>query len=320
MPSAYHKWTARLLGQIRFYNPGRAIQSVRRKINFRGSFDFENRSQGHKRLIIIIAGHKPMWWDLVLPRIHQYAPTNADICVAAPGADNGQLRSWCRSHGWSYLHTNANRLALASNLAIKNHPNAEIILKTDEDMFFPEFFFEDLESVLEKACVDGIFDPGFVCPTINVNGYSYRILLEQMGKLEEYRSLFGDFRSSCTDNAAWRSPDAAKYLWAICGPFDESARKLRAQPPAYSACPHRFNIGCILFRRELWAAMDGFTVSGDGYLGVEESDWCSWCFDNSKAIIVSHNILVGHGGFSNQMAELAPILREREDLKFPTGT
>jgi len=228
------------------------------------------------------------------------------------------LREICHRHGWSYLSTKANKLALAQNLAVKLHPNAEIIFKLDEDIVIGRDYFDGLLRTRNFIEEQQRFDLGCLAPVLNVNGYTYRIFLEQMGRLDEYRSLFGDTRQSCMNTSAWREPDAAEFLWQISRPFDEIVETFARLPRAeYSVCPHRFSIGAILFSRTLWERMEGFTASAPGVLGVEETDLCSYCMENSQVIAVAHSVFAGHLGFHTQYERLAKSLPTRPDLLVP---
>jgi hypothetical protein len=149
-------------------------------------------------------------------------------------------------------------------------------------------------------------DVGFVAPTLNVNGFSYRTFLQFVApeQLREFRQRFGDARTSCVRTAAWAQPLAAQFLWERSLPFDLLAARFRARPVGYDVCPHRFSIGAIFFRRQLWDELGGFSLAAEKELGVEESDLCAFCCDQARLMLVSHQTFAGHVGFFPQSAHM----------------
>jgi hypothetical protein len=69
-------------------------------------------------------------------------------------------------------------------------------------------------------------------------------------------------------------------------------------------CPIRFSIGAILFERQLWDDMRFFKVSKGTNLGGDEEQICCYCCNNSRPIMVSENIVVGHLSFGRQNEEM----------------
>jgi len=270
------------------------------------------------RLIMIVAGYKRELWPLTLLRIKEHAPADSDVCVVSPGKAEPELIDACRGMGWSFLATKANKLALAQNLALELHPAAEWIHKLDEDIVVAAGYFESLEATFHHALEVDECRVGFVAPTLNVNGFSYRSFLKFVApaKLIEFRTRFGDSRSSCVDTAAWREPQAAQFLWEQSLPFDPLAALFLSRPPGYDICPHRFSIGAIFFHRTLWTDSGTFTVAREGLLGVEEADLCKFCCDRARLMLVSHNTFAGHVGFFSQAAHMIPWLTAR-DINLP---
>jgi len=283
---------------------------LRKSRNFHGRCSFLDHKKDSSRLLLVVAGHKPRLWPLIFPRIERFAPRDWDVCFCCPGANPQALRDLAAKRGWSFLSTRKNQLALAQNLAIQAHRHAQTIIKMDEDIFLADGTLEGLVGALAHTESSGPFFPGVMAPLLNVNGYSSRTLLQKLGHLAEFESRFGPCKQSCLDTPPWRDPAAAQFLWEILLPFDESARKLTADTPGFSACPHRFSIGCFAIRRAFWEAMQGFTVAPPGDLGVEEIDLAAFCTVSSRPIVVAHHLLVGHAGFGHQMAVMEPWLIE----------
>jgi hypothetical protein len=312
-------WNHRPEASACLYEYDQPKRLLRRRLNFRGRYAVDDRGGSHGNLVLIVAGYKRACWNIVFPRFHRFVPRDDfDVCVVTPGLRSTALREICRQYGWSYLSTKANKLALAQNLAIKLHAKAETIFKLDEDIVIGRHYFDGLLKTRDFIEEEQRYDLGCLAPVLNVNGYTYRIFLEQVGRLEEYRSRFGDTKQSCMNTSAWREPDAAEYLWRISEPFDEIVETFARRPHAeYSVCPHRFSIGAILLSRRLWERMEGFTTTAPGILGVEEIDLCSYCMDNSQVIAAAHSVFAGHVGFHTQYDRLAKSLPERQDLLIP---
>lgn len=304
---------------INFYQdsnqPSRFRQPLRRRCNFKGDYQFHKASiKNSEYLLIIVAGFKEYLWDDVFERISKFAPVNFDICVVSPGVYNERLSNISKGNAWSYLHTKQNKLSLAQNIAIREFPFAKYIFKMDEDIVIGENCFEGLIKLYDDVKAKSEYDLGFISPLLNVNGFSYRLLLTKLGLLEEYKQKFGDIKSACTQTSAWGNPDSAVYLWKVIEPFDKYAAQFACEPLGYKTCPHRFSIGFIFFERTLWEEMVGFTVAEEGILGVEEADICVYCTENSKHIIVSQNVLAGHFSFGPQTARMKEYLQAHKNM------
>jgi len=274
--------------------------------------DCELRAQGFPRLLIVVAGYKPSLWPITLQRLKTHVPPQTDICVVAPGKHVPELAAFCTAAGWSHLATRENRLSLAQNIAIEAHPTAKLIHKVDEDIVVSEGYCETLEAVLIHADRLGECDIGFVAPTLNVNGFSYRTFLKFIAPemLDEFKRQFGDARTSCVRTAAWANPLAAQFLWEQILPFDNTAARFRARPVGYDVCPHRFSIGAMLFRRRIWDEIGGFSIASERELGIEEADLCAFCCDQARLMLVSHQTLAGHVGFFPQTAHMLRWIAE----------
>lgn len=275
---------------------------------------FVDRGSGHGRLLLVVAGHKPLLWPYVLPRLRRYSDDlDVDACVVCPGVTDeayATLSDFCEEYSWSILRTTVNQLCLAQNLAIAHFTDAEYVFKVDEDMFVTRMWMPLLEECLARVEREMHYQVGFVAPLIPVNGYGYRVFLELFDLLEEYCDRFPGLPpiSACMGVGAHHEGAVAEWLWRRSSPLDEVAEKLRNSPPAYSICPHRFSIGAILFRRQLWKELGGFVVAPEGQLGHEETQLCNYCMDQSRAIIVSHNCLCGHFSFFPQYQHMLKLL------------
>ena len=267
--------------------------------NLHGRYTFINRSKNRKRLLIIVAGYKKYLWPPVFKRISQFVGKDIDVCIISPGLTNIKLKQIAKKNNWSYLSTHENKLGLAQNLAIKHHPQAELIYKLDEDIFITKNYFINLEKTLFKIKKEGIYTPGFIAPVINVNGFSYIYFLKKIGKDKEYLKKFGELKSACMGIKAHFSPEAAIFLWKHSLPLNKIACVF-SNNSSYLLIPHRFSIGAILLERSLWEKMGYFKVASNGKLGFEEKNLCEFCCLNSFPGFIATNTFVGHFAFRPQ--------------------
>ena len=289
-------------------------RALRRFRNFSGRHRFVYRGKSSRRLLLIVAGFKKDLWPHTLERIVRQVPATIDVCLVLPGTVVPELEDFASSHSWSLMVTHGNKLALAQNLAIKCHPSAEWIYKLDEDIFIGENYFYGLEECWNQVERENRFDIGIVAPLLNVNGYSSRILLDEMGHTQNFVGKFGVAKQACMNTPFWFNPLAAEYLWDLCKPFDETVHRIFRSNRDYSVCPFRFSIGAFMMQRSFWDNMQGFTVARAAELGAEEEDLCAACSAQSRVIIVCHYVLAGHLSFGPQTQHMLQILKSRDDL------
>jgi len=288
---------------------GRSVGAAARWRNFTGHHEFVDRSRGSDRLAYVLVGYKPHLWSLSLDRLSRFVSTDMDVCLVTPAVRNPALDALAKRNGWSTLWTRANYLSLAQNLAIRGHPAARFIFKFDEDIFIGRGYCEDLLSAYERIGAEGSFRPGAVAPVLNVNGYSYVEFLRTRGLQDAWRERFGPLLRGAGQIPATDDGAAARWLWENSLPFDELCELFRHQPFAYSAVPHKFNIGAILFERDFWERIGGFLVRPpQGALGVDETHLCTACVQLSRPVLVAHNVLAGHFAFAGQDAAMRDAL------------
>jgi hypothetical protein len=280
-------------------------------LNFSGHYTFIDRSKGSQRLLLVLAGYKSFLWPLTITRLAKFVPSDIDVCIVSSGLYSAPLAELATNYGWSYLYTKANKVALAQNLAIDRHTKAKWIYKLDEDIFISENFFELLLEGYLFIQEEGLYEPGICSPLINVNGYSYISFLRTINADDEYRVKFGELKHAGRGVKASYDGEAAKWLWEKSLPFDEIAHYIKSQPFKYSAVPHRFSIGAILFEREFWEAVGGLRnpLIGSG-LGLDEEYLCKDCVEMSRPMFVIHNLFAGHFSFGPQEAFMKDYLHE----------
>lgn len=314
----------RLLQLIRFGHPIQRVASglskrcadrSRRLLSFGGSARFVDRQSGAETLIIVVAGYRPKLWPYIFPRLAQFLPADADVCLTSPGLDPPEIRMMAERYGWSYLTTPDNRMARAQNHTIRRHPNAQWIVKLDEDIFVTDGFFAQLRGGFERVLEDGRFEPGFVAPLLNVNGHAYTVLLRLLELEEAYRARFGELKSACMGIPAYADPEAAQWLWENTTPLDATAERLRKLPFAYSAIPHRFSIGAMGIERSFWQEMGGFRAALlEGHIGHDEKILCEYCTDRSRPGVLIHTAFAGHFAFYTQVEAMERMLAERPEV------
>lgn len=224
----------------------------RRKITCR--YKFHDRRKNSSTLILILAGYKPFLWDDVFGRIKAFAPSEADVCIISSGVYDETLAEIAEKNGWSYLSTKRNCVTLIQNKAIFLHPSAEFIYKIDEDIFTTRNSFSIMMDTYRKVIADGLYEPGFVAPLLPINAYAHVRVLEKLGLTEIYTQKFEKPKYYCSRTRKIEAdPEAAKFFWGegcFVPSIDEMAERFCFGDLEYRACPIRFSIGFILFRRE----------------------------------------------------------------------
>lgn len=277
---------------------------VARWVNFHGHGRLEDRRRGCDRCLIVLAGYKPHLWPYTLERLARFAPDHIDVCLVSAGLRSARLSSVAARCGWSYLAVREQNISLAQNLAIQAHSRARWIYKLDEDIFVESGFFEALFDGYQRVEADGAYRVGMCAPVINVNGFSYVEFLRTLDLSQQYRDQFGELVRAGDGVRAWSDGAAAIWLWERSLPLDETAAVFAARPFGYSVVPHRFNIGAVLYRRELWETLGGLRVSFPARirpaLGEDELCLCTSAITHSRVTCVVHNVFAAHFGFGPQ--------------------
>jgi hypothetical protein len=280
---------------------------------------FEDRGHRSKTLACMLVGYKRALWPFVFPRFEAALPEGADVCLVSPGMFNEDIASLCREKGWSYLGTSTNDVSLAQNVCFRLHPEANMIVKLDEDMFLlPETITRTLRHYQDLK-QEQIIDPGFVAPMIPLNGFCHRPLLERLDLLDQYEALFGPAQVA-TRGSISTDPQAARWIWQKTAPLAQTEARLSATAPETLLCSVQFNIGLIVFERSFWELMGYLPVSRRriymerNTLGDDERNICMWATAMSRPGVVYAGALAGHFAFGPQYAGMVELLEESPEL------
>lgn len=279
---------------------------------------FEDRRKSQRKLCVILAGYKEFLFDSVFTRIEQNIQDDIDVCVVSSGLYSDVLSNLCRKNGWSYLSTEENDVSLVQNVAINLHPNAEYIFKLDEDVFIPKNFFVRMMDVYNQN-LEGDYNPGVVAPLLLVNGYASLRILRMLNIEEAFVERFGSIKYAAgPEQVIEKDANAARFMWGedgIVPHIDDINARFSEMPQTITPCPIRFSIGAIMFPRYTWEHMNYFDVNrkDKNMMGKDEVKLCRYCCINSRPIIVSDNIVVGHFSFGAQTEGMKQFYNEHPE-------
>ena len=283
-------------------------RNMRKQRRLKGKYKFENRKKHFSKLCIIIAGYKPFIYSTIFKRIEKFIPKDIEVCIVSSGKYEKELSKIAEDNEWSYLSTKRNCVSLAQNIAIKLFDKAEYIYKLDEDIFVTKGYFETLYKTYKDCENNGDYQVGIVAPTIPINGYGNLNILKRFNMEKVYTEKFERPKYAAGRNRKIESdPNVAKFMWGeneYLPTIDEMNYQMSNDKFSYNACPIRFSIGAILFKRKFWEDMQYFKVKRGNCLGIDEEQICSFCIISSRVILVSNNTVVGHLSFGTQNEEM----------------
>ena len=287
-----------------------------RHFNYSGRYF--DRSKGREKLCIILAGYKEFLFDDVFSRILKYKPEDIDVCIVSSGKHSDILADLCETNGWSYLSTEENNVGLVQNIAIRMHPEARYIYKLDEDIFICEAFFERMFQAYLHAR-EGDYYPGVIAPLLLINGYASLRILQKTNLRNEYESRFGPLKHAAgIEQQIENNEKVARFMWGdedIIPSIDVLNRQFGRDPLDEKPCPIRFSIGAILFERSIWEKMGFFDVelNDKKMMGKDEVKLCRYCLLESRPLMVSENIVVGHFSFGKQTEGMKRFYNEHPE-------
>lgn len=286
------------------------------RVTYHGKFI--DRKKDCEKMCMVLAGYKEFSYPAVFGRLAEYIEADIDVCIITSGKWSDKIDELCRNNNWSYLSTEENDVSLVQNVAIMKHPNAKYIFKLDEDIFLTRNYFSKMFVAYKKAEL-GEYNPGVIAPLIPINGFGYFRILNKLGIVAEYEDRFGKAKYSTTPNDPIQSsPNVAKFMWGdggIVPNIDVLNSMFEHEGHGIVACPIRFSIGAILFKRSLWEDMNYFrVVKGTNSLGVDEADMCNFCCFNSRPLLVTEDTVVGHLSFGPQNVEMKQYYEKHTDV------
>lgn len=306
----------KLLKNMGIFNKVKSI--YKRHKNLSKKYVFENRMKNKEKVCFVLAGYKSFSYDSVFKRIKKFIPADIEICILSSGKYCSDLSEIARINDWSYVSTKKNNVSLIQNIAIDLFKNAKYIYKLDEDIFITKGFFETLFKTMKNCEGKGEYKVGFVAPTIPINGFGHLNVLKRFDLVSKYTELFErPIYAAGRDRMVEDDPEVAKFFWGYKNylpQLDEMNEIFSNDEFRYVACPIRFSIGAILFKREFWNEMGMLdVVSGPG-MGLDEEQFCEYAINHSKAIIVSLNSVVGHLSFGRQNEEMKMYYLSHTDV------
>jgi hypothetical protein len=254
---------------------------------------------------------------VVFPRIEKNIPVDADVCLMSAGKVDDELSELAAKNSWSYLSTALNDVSLMQNIAISLHPDAEIIVKVDEDMLLPERTIGDLIDFHRRLRSESIVHPAFTAPTININGSCYRGLLETLRVLEDFEARFGPAQVATRGIAATDDVEAARWIWERTGPVEHTAKILREREPDVQMAGVQFSIGLIAFERAFWDEIGRLPVHrhrlalGKSTLGGDEEYICRQAVYRGRPMAIAPHVFAGHFSFGRQYDGVLDLLRRQ---------
>lgn len=287
------------------------------KFAFEG--EFINRSKGHDKLLIVLAGYKQFMYDAFFERLEKYLDSDIDVCIITSGKVDTQTAEICEKNDWSYLSSSRNNVSLVQNVAIKNHPNAEYIYKLDEDILITKNYFQSLFRAYEDS-EEGMYEPSFIAPLIPINFYGFIPIIEKLGIKPLFEERFSELKykpKTVLGDVVMKNSDFAKFMWGENGfvpSIDELNDMFSAQTVSEYPCTVRFNTGAILFSRKTWYRMGYFRVDSSTGMGEDEKQINEFCITSSQPLLVSHNTVVGHFSFGPQTEEMKNYYFEHPEM------
>ena len=298
---------------------GKVIRAIQIIFRVSGRYNFKDRSKRSENLCVIIAGHKPFIWEYVFPRLAKFIPIGMDVVLLVPGKNQEILEKLAKKYGWSYLNVFRNNINLAQNIAVILHEKAKYIYKLDEDMFITKNFFEYCRTLYDFGENNLDCEIGFVSTLINVNGYGYRKILEELGAKTDYEEKFGKVKitaGSADKNDFTKNSAVARYIWGKCqdsGTIDEISSRLKSDNITFSICPIRYSIGAILYKKSLLLEMDYFKWTRGNGVSIDEIQLCSHCNMTSKVTLIGEDMMIGHLCYGPQTAGMMDMLEKDKD-------
>ena len=279
---------------------------------------FEGNMLNKEKVCFILAGYKPFLNEIIFKRIKKFVDDDIEVCILSSGLYSKELSNIAKKNNWSYLSQKQNNVSMIQNTAINLFKSAKYIYKLDEDIFVTKDYFKTLMKTMNDCDKSGDYKVGFVAPTIPINGFGNLLVLKRFNLVDIYTKKFEKpLYAAGGDRMIENNPNVAKFFWGYenyVPKIDEMNKIVQNDKFDYVACPIRFSIGAILFKRKLWEEMNMFEVKKGSGMGSDEKQICQHCMIKSRPIIVSKNSIVGHLSFGKQNEAMEKYFKEKKDF------
>jgi hypothetical protein len=208
---------------------------------------------------------------------------------------------------------NGVRGALASD-ALKDF---QFICKVDDDAFpIAKGWLSGLCSAWAQGYREHGDDLAYVTPLLNNNNWGFPETLRALGLEDEFFARFASRHPTIAHAVAtgsygpiiWNAPHIARWLHErstfVPDRFIEATRGLAANLVDNM---QRYSIGCILFRRDLWDAMDDGGTDDELMLFVH-------CRAQKRPIVCARSVPFVHLSYYPQKDELRDVVRQARDI------
>lgn len=274
-------------------------------------YDFIDRSKKKKILCYILAGYEPVLWENTLARIKAFQSEEIDYCLVSSGKQDKALDELAEKNQWSYLYTMENQVCFIQNQVIACHPQAEYMIKMDEDIFIGKHFFQQMIQEFLRIEKEGDYRIGFAVPIIPLNCSGYVSYLKAIGMKEEFERQFGRAYKS-RFSAIQSVYKTAEFLWDTMDSFDEMAGRF-LQREGYSVCDCYFNIGCIMYTRKRWLMMGKWPEkASESGMGMDEAYIYQDNIEKDLSVYEIHSVLAGHLAFGHQKQQMIEYFKKNK--------
>lgn len=274
---------------------------------------FIDRKRNRRVLCYILAGYEKHLWDNTLARIAAFQSEQVDYCLVSSGKYDETLDKLAEENHWSYLYTEENQVCFIQNQVIELHPQAEYIIKMDEDIFIGKDFFVRMLGEFWRIETEGDYRIGFAVPVIPLNCCGYVSYLNAIGKKQAYEQRFGRAYKS-RFSAVFSVEETAEYLWDTIGQFDVMAARFAAREGC-DICDCYFNIGCIMYTRTRWLMMGKWPEErGTSGMGTDEAYICKDNVEKDMVIYEVQSVLAGHLAFGHQKKRMLKYYDEHPEI------
>ncbi len=271
-------------------------------------YHFIDKRKHKNYLCYILAGYESGLWNSTLARIEALQNEEVDYCLVSSGKYDPVLEKMAEKNHWSYLYTLQNQVCYIQNLVIELHPEAQYIIKMDEDIFIGREFFSQMIKEFHHIEKTGEYRIGFAVPVIPLNCCGCVTYLNVIGKKQEYEERFGKiYRSRFSEIY---TEERAEYLWDTIENFDGMADRFLKNEENRILNVY-YNIGCIMFTRDRWYMMGKWPERpGESGMGTDERFIYEDNQEKDLAIYEIGSVLAGHLAFGPQKKRMMKYYEE----------